>query len=280
MKKLSLFLSAMALLAASPAAKAETVLCSPSSQPVLAYNLHTVLFTAARSDRVKAFQGWGVHEKSKVVNGEPVTFVKVQFPEQEGAGNAIGWVPKSVLKDRQDCEGDVRTADLKPAASDGLDASTCCEFPLRNKPTESYYTAPRAFGSDRDDRKHAAADLYRKKYDRINAVTDGVVQRGHYLFYQGTYAIEVQHSGGFVVRYGEVTGKAFVRKGAKVRPGQQVGNMGKTSCCTPMLHFELYSGSGVGPLSTDSGIYHRRSDLLNPTAYLQKWQDSSLRGVR
>ena len=138
----------------------------------------------------------------------------------------------------------------------------------------------RAFGSNRDGgaRKHAAADLYRSKGDPIKAVTSGTVIRNTYFFYQGTYAIEVKHSGGFVVRYGELTGSSPTRQNQAVSVGQTVGYMGKTTCCTPMLHFELYSGKATGPLK-GGGKYQRRSDLLNPTSYLKQWQANSFSKV-
>jgi hypothetical protein len=40
-----------------------------------------------------------------------------------------------------------------------------------------------------------------------------------------------------------------------------------------MLHFELYSGEKTGALKSKTGKYKRRSDLMNPTPYLLKWQE-------
>ena len=91
------------------------------------------------------------------------------------------------------------------------------------------------------------------------------------------------HAGGFVVRYGEVTGKSpeGLMKGSNLLGGDRVGYMGQVNngCCEPMLHFELFIGTLKGPLSQD-GVnpvdgkrYNRRNDLLNPTPYLLKWQN-------
>ena len=154
-------------------------------------------------------------------------------------------------------------------------------FPLANKPRVTYTSGVASFGSNRSGgrRKHAASDLYRAKGDNIRAVADGHVIRGHAFFYQGTYALEVKHSGGFVVRYGEIGSKKAVSQGQRVKAGQTVGYMGKTTCCQPMLHFELYSGAKTGPLSVGGNKYQRRSDLMNPTAYLQKWQARAFSSV-
>ena len=106
----------------------------------------------------------------------------------------------------------------------------------------------------------------------------GQVIRPLYYFYENTYALEVRHAGGFVVRYGEVTGRAGpgVASGRRVSIGQVVGYVGKTSHPKPMLHFEMYSGARTGSLS-GSNKYQRRSDLMNPTQYLLKWQENKFR---
>lgn len=167
----------------------------------------------------------------------------------------------------------------KPArggAIAGLADSLCCEFPLNNRPTESFLTGMRRFGANRGggSRTHAAADLYRRRGDDLVAVANGTVIRSLYYFYQSTYALEVKHQGGFVVRYGETTGKVprGISGGKKVTMGDTVAYMGKTDCCTPMLHFELYSGGAKGSLN-GGGAYRRRSDLMNPSKYLTKWED-------
>jgi murein DD-endopeptidase MepM/ murein hydrolase activator NlpD len=122
---------------------------------------------------------------------------------------------------------------------------------------------------------HAACDLYRYKDEAMLSVAPGVVTRGLYYFYQGTYALEVKHDGGFIVRYGEVTGKSpsGTSKGSRLKMGQTLGYIAKvnSNCCNPMLHFELYKGNVTGPLSQSGNRYQRRSDLMNPTDYLLSW---------
>lgn len=159
----------------------------------------------------------------------------------------------------------------------GLNDPDCCEFPTKGEVTQDFDSGMRSFGWRRGGgkRKHAACDLYRFRNEPMSSVAPGTVLRGLYSFYQGTYALEVRHSGGFVVRYGEITGKSApgVRSGSRVKMGQVLGYIGKVNsgCCEPMLHFELFSGAGRGSLS-GGGIFQRRSDLLNPTSYLRKWE--------
>ena len=91
---------------------------------------------------------------------------------------------------------------------------------------------------------------------------------------------EIVTAGGI---YGEITGKvaAGIRGGAPVSMGQVVGYMGKVSsgCCNPMLHFELYSGARTGSLS-GGGKFRRRADLLDPTQYLRRWQETQFKPRR
>ncbi len=259
---------------------ADPVFCPAAEElSVLASDLQTKLFSAPREERAKIFQGWGENQKIKTENGAEIAYVRVQFPDREDEAQSIGWVPENSLRSREDCVGSRPwISPVHRTLGAGLNDPGCCGFPLGGRPFESYLTAPRSFGANRSggERKHAACDLYRNRGDKILAVTDGVVIRNLYYFYQGTYAVEVEHAGGFVVRYGEVSGKRATTQGQRLRPGQTVGYMGKTSCCTPMLHFELYAGTKSGPLNS-GGPFRRRADLLNPTAYLRKWQANSFR---
>jgi hypothetical protein len=259
----------------------EQVVCiSSGTLSVRSDDLERVLFTVRRGELVKVYQGWGDVRKTKVIGGVTYIFMKVQFPSREHLSQSDGWVAEMYIKPRSQCPGlEDSSPPADPRPITGINDPRCCVFPLTNRPLVNYSSGVASFGANRGggSRRHAASDLYRAKDDPIRAVTDGQVIRGLYFFYQGTYAIELRHSGGFVVRYGEISGRSTVGQGASVRAGQTVGFMGKTTCCQPMLHFELYSGSGSGPLSVGGNIYQRRSDLLNPTAHLQRWQDNTLR---
>lgn len=129
-----------------------------------------------------------------------------------------------------------------------------------------------AFGAGRSGgRLHAACDIYNTEGTPIYAVADGTVLDDGYLFYCSTDALEVDH-GSYVVRYGEIRPRsAVVKKGQKVTAGQMLAKTGTLDCYhQPMLHFEMYSGKASGSLSTGSGAYSRRSDLVNPTTWLKQ----------
>jgi murein DD-endopeptidase MepM/ murein hydrolase activator NlpD len=235
-------------------------------------NLKQILFSAAQFESVKPVQSWDGQKQKD--------YVQVQFPQRS---NKTGWVASSYIKLKSECSSYKEKSQTKATAPavkvTGLKDPNCCVFPTTVRPTTSYRSGMRRFRAGRGGGKrlHAACDLYRHNADPAVAVTAGTVIRDRYYFYQGVYAIEVQHSGGFVVRYGEILGKAApgVAKGKKVNPGQTVGYIGtvNSGCCAPMLHFELYSGSAKGALSQFARRpFQRRSDLMDPTEYLRKWE--------
>jgi murein DD-endopeptidase MepM/ murein hydrolase activator NlpD len=156
-------------------------------------------------------------------------------------------------------------------------------FPLEKVPHQDYKKDPRRFGSRRDHGKrlHAGCDLYAAVGTPIYAVADGEVERYAY-FYMGTYALEVKH-GNFILRYGEV-GKAAegIKKGVSVKEGQVIAYVGKlTKLSVSMLHLEMYSGVDKNGRSVTGSLtdlknppYFRRSDLVDPTPFLDLWRHS------
>jgi len=151
-------------------------------------------------------------------------------------------------------------------------------FPFRSRPVQSYKEPPRSFGASRDNgaRKHAGCDLYAPVGTEILAVEAGTITRGCYLFYDVVYALEVTGASGRVVRYGEISAAApGIRLGSQVAEGQLIAHVGKMQAVAQaMLHLELYSGTGQGPLTdkTRPG-FERRADLEDPTAFLDACQD-------
>lgn len=246
-------------------------------------SLDKILFKAQLGESIKVFQSWDGTEIKRVINGVEHTFHKVTFPNREEKDQNTGYVAASFIKAEDDCPYLVKQKEPALLSSEtkitGLNDKHCCDFPTVKKPTHDWTNGMRRFGANRSGgRKHAACDLYRYKNEPIKSVAPGKVISNLYYFYQGTYALEVRHSGGFVVRYGEMTGYKApgVKVNATVKMGQKIGKMGKvnSNCCRPMLHFELYSGSGRGSLSrkgASGGRFKRRSDLMNPTSYLEKW---------
>ena len=248
---------------------------------------------------VKKYQGFGLAEQMYTVRG----FERVQL--LDGFKNKLVWVKSTEIVTAGQCdvssfnltpmmddwvrrvfdeedEGDdhgqgaAPVSSLIPAqiesafrAKEGLNSPNCCGFPLTHS-TTSFLSGRGHFGAGRRGRIHAGADLYGQRNEDVLAVTDGVVTRGPYYFYGGTYALDVLHAGGFVVRYGEVTGKS-VQAGHVMKRGEKIAHMGKVSCCEPMVHFELYTGKKEGGLTQRVNRYERRADVIDPTTYLQKW---------
>ena len=160
-------------------------------------------------------------------------------------------------------------------------------FPFPTVTSYSWSTGSRAFGSSRSGgaRAHAGCDLYYPKGTWIHAVANGTVINGPYSFYCETYALEVDH-GSFVVRYGEIQSYTPVKKGDRVAAGQriaQVGHLVGISVPSDMLHIEMYDGSasgaltvkGAGSAKRNDGVpFQRRSDLIDPTPYLNQWKST------
>ena len=144
-------------------------------------------------------------------------------------------------------------------------------FPLDFVPAESWHVSPRRFGANRPKgRKHAGCDLYAPIGTPVFTVADGTV-RGFSLFYLGTYALTIEHAG-FLIRYGEIAeniAKNF-GVGTAITEGQQIGVVGDLiGLSLSMVHLEMYSGTGSGPLTVPSNPpFMRRSDLIDPTTFL------------
>ena len=254
----------------------ETLVCINSGVlNVRGDDLNTVVFTANRHEPLKVFQSFDSEKPKKTISGTTYTFVKVQFPNRS-SGKDIGWVPEQYAVAKSACPGaNVGVTPAEPTA-------TTWRFPTIKRPTDSYKSGMRMFNAGRGGgtRTHAACDLYRVKDEQAVAVTAGTVIRNTYYFYEGTYAIDVKHTGGKIARYGEITGKAApnVALNKTVKTGQIIGYIGKvnSNCCKPMLHFELYSGAKTGALSQPkANKYGRRSDLINPTTLLTEWEKAT-----
>lgn len=249
-------------------------------------DLDEVLFKAKKGEVVQIFQSFeGDDVKTKTVNGTEYEFVKVKFSQREEADQKVGRVAKKFVREKSQCkylkaEVPAKLAE-RPLKTSGIDDEKCCEFPTIKKVTHDFTSGMRKFGARRGGgtRTHAACDLYRLKDEPAISIAPGKVRRDLYFFYQGTYAIEITHDGGTVVRYGELTGKKAdgIRQGGDVAMGQRVGYIGvvNSNCCLPMLHFEMYKGTAKGELSTKGNKYQRRSDLMDPTYYLLKWEEKS-----
>ena len=158
-----------------------------------------------------------------------------------------------------------------------------CFFPFKDLPSVNWTEGMRRFGASRSNgkRAHAGCDLYFPVGTIIHAITSGTVTLGPYAFYDGTYALEIDH-GAFLARYGEIQKQALVRAGDHVSAGQPIARVGKlNSIVNSMLHLELYDKSAQGGLTvknsqtrkTAGGVpFWRRRDLIDPTAKLNEWK--------
>ena len=157
-------------------------------------------------------------------------------------------------------------------------------FPLAKIPNLGYQkgSGKRWFGASRDGgRNHAACDLVGKPGTAVYAVESGIVLKvPKTKFFQETYSIIIKHPN-FIVRYAELDFKRLVVEGETVSEGQMIGTIGMNYKGKGMLHFEMYQGTAAGEFSqpnnktysyVPNANYKRRSDLINPTEYLNWWR--------
>lgn len=239
-------------------------------------SLNRVLFTVPRHATAKPVQSFGTDRISKIIDGVNYTFIKSDFPLANGAPR-VGWVAEKYVMPRKQCPGAAPASEPSTPAGPSTPTADGWTFPTILRPSSSYREAQRRFGAARSGgRLHAACDLYRVTNEQAVSINSGVVIRDKYYFYEGTYALEIKHSDGKVARYGEITGQnpVNIAVNKSVVVGQTIGYIGKVNsgCCTPMLHFELYSGTLTGSLTQSGNGYQRRKDLIDPTNLLMDWE--------
>jgi len=146
------------------------------------------------------------------------------------------------------------------------------KFPLPYVPTTTY-KGGNGFGASRDKvrkgLKHAANDLAAPPGTPVLAMDDGVVMRGPYDFFLGTYALEVRHPR-FIARYCEIQRETEVKVGDSVVEGQVIAYVGDQPGAD-MLHIEFYRGDRTGDLSQkNTPPFDRRSDVFDGTELLDQ----------
>lgn len=179
----------------------------------------------------------------------------------------------------------VEASGIPPAPAPSLGAGGF--FPFAKLPQQSWTTGPRRFEANRNSglRAHAGCDLYFPAKTWIHAVIDGVVLRDPYHFYEGVFALDVDH-GDFIARYGEIKVDCPLRSGDRVQSGIPIAQVGKMrSLPQSMLHFEVYDKTASGPLTeqnvarskrrkSDGIPFFRRMDLIDPTSLLKQWSQN------
>ncbi|HMP02913.1 MAG TPA: M23 family metallopeptidase [Gemmatales bacterium] len=174
-------------------------------------------------------------------------------------------------------------------------------FPVPFVP-DGGYGGSRGFGADRSNvaKKlglpsllHGACDMVASPGTPVLAVDDGTVLYEPRAFFGDeklmTYEFAIRHTSGFIARYCEIDSVVLAHPGQTVKKGQVIAYIGDQPGTNrnakhhgfDMLHFEMYSGKASGSFIVDTknpanGPYYRRSDLIDPTPYLRKWQATAV----
>lgn len=255
----------------------QRIVCT-RSDPLRIYDdsMQNVVYNIQRFQAIRVFQNWNGDREER--QSGRTTYIKVLAHNARGQ-EIVGWAAAMYIKRPDECPefGLVGS----PSGETIIEGSTIVvdnttgdfRFPTEQRPSSDYThgSGGRYFGASRSGRKHAACDLLRPNGEKVFAVSHGTILQ-RYRFYEGTDAIEVKHDSGHVVRYGEVSTRAVTHSGVgdRVLKGQHIGYIAHLR----MLHFEMYSGSGTGPLTVrGAGQYSRRSDLIDPTNFLKQWEE-------
>lgn len=98
-------------------------------------------------------------------------------------------------------------------------------------------------------RKHQGLDIAAPIGTPVFASADGIVKKAEYNRDFGWF-VELEHSDGFITRYGHLSKKPFVSAGKKVKRGQEIASVGNTGkrCTGAHLHYEVrHFGKNVDP---------------------------------
>ncbi len=121
------------------------------------------------------------------------------------------------------------------------------------KPIWNYHlSSPFGHRSDPFNKKSAAhkgVDLAANKGNIVKVMADGKVTRSEWVNGYGNF-LEIDHENGFKTKYAHLN-KLYVKKGQKVKQGEQIAEVGSTGRSTgPHLHYEvIFNGTNVDPMA-------------------------------
>lgn len=176
-------------------------------------------------------------------------------------------------------------------------------FPVRNRksikktktsePIDSWESGSGAFGSQRKRKKngtteirsHAGCDIYvAAEGESVYAVKSGEIIgciKSPRSSWGNTQWIAINH-GDFTARYCEIS--ELKKTAGKVYQGELIGKVKTTTFAPkqPMLHLEIYNNLDTGDFDVDFNSsakvngHHtgRRSDLADPTEFLNTWKNN------
>lgn len=180
--------------------------------------------------------------------------------------------------------GQILTTDLSEEGNTDADSPVFPCVPEALLDPKCFMTGPASFGHRRSGgaRKHAGIDIYLKDGEdhSIFAIESGIVLRSA-LFYNDTYAIEIEGETGIIYRYCELIPANGITVGTTVEAGDCIGTAARVLTHLPvMLHLEMYTGITSGPLTVrDNEPYSRRTDLRDPTMFVMYLQNKA-RGTK
>ena len=187
--------------------------------------------------------------------GDSFSIIMVEHKTPEGELLNSGYIKAASIKIGNEMYAAVRHTDEKGKAryydEQGVPiGSYFLRYPLRFTRIASVFNKSRFHPILKRRRPHHGVDFAAPTGTPVRTVADGVVVKAGYYGGAGRM-IRVRHSDTYTTEYMHLSKiSGGIRKGAKVKRGQLIGNVGKTGLATgPHLHFSLYKNSRyVDPL--------------------------------
>jgi murein DD-endopeptidase MepM/ murein hydrolase activator NlpD len=133
-------------------------------------------------------------------------------------------------------------------------------FPVRG--VHSYGEGQAAFGAQRDGHTHEGQDVFARCGTPLVAARGGVVKLNRFQSAAGNYLVIDGEGTDIDYAYMHLRDPSPLPKGARVRTGQPIGNVGDTGDANGChLHFELWSGPG----------WYTGGAAFDPLVFLKAW---------
>jgi murein DD-endopeptidase MepM/ murein hydrolase activator NlpD len=138
------------------------------------------------------------------------------------------------------------------------------KFPVRGAHT--YGEGVAAFGAGRDGHTHQGQDVFARCGTPLVAARGGVVKLNRFESAAGNYLVIDGEGTDIDYVYMHLRDPSPLAKGARVRTGQPIGNVGDTGDANGChLHFELWSGPG----------WYTGGAAIDPLVFLKIWDSYS-----
>ncbi len=166
-------------------------------------------------------------------------------------------VPKSDVPKETDTSAQANSTEVKRKTakqiSEEKEKNIKFIMPTEGVVTTKFSSDALVYSPTFDDwRTHTGIDIDAEPDTQVKAVLDGTVEKVYLDEMMGN-TIEINHGGGLLTRYSNLSTTELVKEGAQVKQGDIISGIGNTAAAekmqNPHLHFEvIYEGAQTDPL--------------------------------